>query len=151
MGGFEKIMQDFLVDKRQAQRENMKVADIDPKLIQAMQEPPVDPLTGQPQIDPATGMPAEAQPQPAMPVNTWDNHQVHIQIHNQYRKTQQFELLDPAVKQEFELHVQLHQMAIQSQLIGAGGNVVEDNGAPPPGEEEAPQDFGSAAGESPQG
>ncbi len=148
LGGFDKIMEDFLVDKRQAQRENMKLSDIDVNILKAMHEPPVDPTTGQPQIDPATGQPVEAQPQASMPVNSWDNHAVHIQVHNQYRKTQQFELLDPAVKQEFELHVQTHQMAMQSQIAGAGGNVVEDNSqAPPEGEE----DFGGEAEASAQG
>lgn len=148
MGGFEKIMNDFLVDKRQAQRENMKLADIDPSIIKTLMEPPVGP-DGQPMVGPdgqpvgLDGMPFA--PQPPMPVNSWDNHPVHIQIHNQYRKTQQFELLPPEIKQAFELHVQTHQMAMQSQLIGAGGNVVEN--AAPPEEELPPEAEDGSAGE----
>jgi hypothetical protein len=139
LNGLDKIVEDFLVDKRQAQRENMKLMDIDPEIVKGLNGPPVGP-DGQPVIgedgspvDPLTGQPH--QPQPAMPVNSWDNHAVHIQVHNQFRKSQQFELLDPAIKQEFELHVQLHQMATMQGMAGVGGNMLVPGEAPPVGAE----------------
>jgi len=64
-------------------------------------------------------MPSPAQaglplppPPPVVPVNTWDNHEVHIQVHNDYRKRQEFENLDPRLKEEFERHVEMHRSAI---------------------------------------
>jgi hypothetical protein len=67
-----------------------------------------------------------------------------------YRKSQAFELLDPAIKQEFELHVQLHQLALTSQQIGAGGNVIA-NAAPPVGQEGEQNFGGEAEAGNPQG
>jgi hypothetical protein len=43
-----------------------------------------------------------------VPVNDWDNHQLHIAEHNKFRKQQQFEQLDPALKEIFQNHVQTH-------------------------------------------
>lgn len=164
-GGLDKMLEDVLVDKRQAQRENMKLADMDPALIGLLLTPEPDPLAQQPTLpgmppvgpgmgDPTMGgMEHQPQPQPPMPVNSWDNHEVHIHIHNQFRKTQQFELLAPEVKQAFELHVQLHQMALLGNIQGVAGPLnsppsgpgqpVEEGGEPPvdgsggPQEEEA--------------
>jgi hypothetical protein len=149
-GGLEKIMEDFLVDKRQAQRENMKMAEAPVEEIEQMLSPPVDPQTGQPLMgpdpqamaqmgidpnapadpqqvaqipeipyDPETQQPW--QPESPMPVNSWDNHQAHIHFHNQFRKTQQFELLEEPIKQMFEMHVQAHQYALMVPQMGAAG------------------------------
>ena len=51
-----------------------------------------------------------------VPVNTWDNHQVHIQTHNDFRKSQAFEMLDDTTKQLFESHVQMHTQALQMTM-----------------------------------
>ncbi|HEX7073349.1 MAG TPA: hypothetical protein VF226_04855 [Hyphomicrobiaceae bacterium] len=42
--------------------------------------------------------------------NHWENHQVHIREHNRFRKTDDFERLDPLTKQLFEIHVRQHEM-----------------------------------------
>jgi hypothetical protein len=47
-----------------------------------------------------------------VPVNSWDNHEVHIEVHNLFRKRQEFENLDPRAKEEFERHVELHRSAL---------------------------------------
>lgn len=47
-----------------------------------------------------------------VPVNNWDNHQVHMEEHNKYRKKQEFELLAPEIQMFFEAHVQEHQIAL---------------------------------------
>lgn len=69
----------------------------------------VDPNTGQPLVD-ASGMPT--QPPLIVPVNSYDNHQVHIQVHNTYRKSQRFETASPETKALFEEHVNQHMMAM---------------------------------------
>lgn len=65
---------------------------------------------GPPQIDaPMLGTPPTP---PIVSVNSWDNHEVHIQVHNDFRKRQEFESLDPKLKDEFEKHVELHRAAL---------------------------------------
>ena len=66
----------------------------------------------------------------AITINTWDAHDLHVPGHNQKRKTQEFEMASDEVKQNFELHVMGHMMALQgipleqipmhlAQLMGA--------------------------------
>lgn len=53
--------------------------------------------------------------------NSWDNDQIHVTEHDNYRKTQEFETLSDQVKQIFELHVQGHKMKVaQSQGVVLG-------------------------------
>lgn len=110
IGGIEKVYEDYLVDKRQSERENLKMSSIDPMLAVQLVSPKMDPMTGEVVMDPMTDQPM--MPEPVLPPNTWDNHQAHIQIHNRFRKSQQFELLADPVKHIFEQHVLLHQIAI---------------------------------------
>jgi len=86
--------------------------------------------------------------QPAiLPVNTWDNHAVHIEVHNNFRKSQAFELLPDKIKNQFEMHVQMHVAAAaqamqEAQMFGmgmAGGMGGEEM---PPGEEPPPEQGG---------
>jgi hypothetical protein len=133
------------------------MAQIDPQEAAVLMEPPPNPQTGQVDVDPVTGKPldgalsAEAgvpvpfQPQPIIQVNSWDNHEAHIHFHNQFRKTQEFELLDDTVKQAFELHVQTHQMAMQNPQMGAAGVVANQQ---PPSPEEEIAEGGAPVGES---
>jgi hypothetical protein len=160
LGGLDKVLEDFLVDKRSAQRENLKLGEADPEVIRQFVEPPVDPETGQvpTMTDPNTGQEITInartggpwQPQSPLPVNSWDNHEAHIHFHNQFRKSQQFELLDDVIKQAFELHVQTHQMALTTMQMGAAGPVANpaDPNAPqsaPSGGEAAQQGAGQEA------
>ena len=155
-GGLEKVLDVALVDKRQAMRENLRMAAAPEKMLMLILNPAPGP-NGEPPVErlhPETGESVKFngdgtpfQPQPPFPVNSWDNHEEHIHWHNFFRKTQQFEQLSDIQKQAFEMHVQLHQLAIQSQLINTQGNVLEDNSGQPPveevpgeGESEPPQD-----------
>lgn len=134
-GGMDKAIEDSLIDKRQAMRENLKMAEIPESMLKLLLEPAPGPggeppfeqpgMDGKPMQFNGDGTPF--QPQPPIPVNSWDNHEEHIHWHNHYRKSQEFELLPELNKKAYELHVQLHQMVLQSQMIGFGGNVVQDN------------------------
>jgi len=98
VGGIEKVYEDFLVDKRQAQRENLKLSDG---------------ITVAP--------------------NDWDNHQVHIMIHNKFRKSQQYEALPAKIKQDFQQHVELHKAADMAANMPPPGQDPNANpGAQPP-------------------
>jgi hypothetical protein len=54
---------------------------------------------------------------PVVP-NSWDNHDIHRRVHNNYRKTQEFIQLNVKEKQMFEFHVQMHDQ-LQIQSLGA--------------------------------
>lgn len=67
------------------------------------------------ETDPNTGVPL-AMPANIVPVNSWDNHQIHIDVHNRFRKSQAYELLSDEVKMQFEYHVQMHQQALVATM-----------------------------------
>src|SRR5690606_5934420 len=73
MGGVAKIYEAVQVDVRQAQRENLRMSKIDDESYQMAK-----------MVNPDTAI---------IPVNSYDNHQLHIETHNKYRKSQAFEAL----------------------------------------------------------
>ncbi len=122
MGGLVKLYERVQIDQAQARRENLKMQNCPDELIQQMFAPPTDPATGQPlppeqyMVDPMSGKPQ--LPEPVVPVNTFDNHAIHIDIHNRFRKSQAYEQLDPPHQMLFEIHVQKHMEAIAAPHIG---------------------------------
>jgi len=121
VGGVQRLYEEIQIDSAQAVRENMKMSTvtdedmnaylqtfqgIDPATGEAML---VDPNSGQPLVD---GMGMPTAPPLIVPVNSYDNHQIHIQIHNNYRKGQEYENLEQRLKDLFEEHVNQHMMAL---------------------------------------
>lgn len=111
IGGPTKLMEQLGQDKRQAQRENIRLKSLDEMAIQNhmmefMMDPPMM-QDGQPATDPG----------PVISVNDWDNHQVHIEVHNRFRRSQAFEFLPDTVKAQFEAHVQMHKQAMAQEMI----------------------------------
>lgn len=60
-------------------------------------------------------------------INDFDNHQLHLEFHNRYSKTQEYEMLDPKIQQLFMQHRAQHQQALvvnqsfaakQQQIMG---------------------------------
>jgi hypothetical protein len=146
IGGITKLYQSVRLDVRQAQRENLMLQRVTPDmLMQHYQE-----FAGQ-QVQGATGeeMGGEeeqipAEPPPIVPVNTWDEHQTHIAIHNRFRKSQSFEILPDFTKAMFEEHVKMHMDMMSMQFMGgaqqpdfteqsqAEPNAVQPGAGPPP-------------------
>lgn len=129
MGAVNTLVDRMRVDMRAAQRENLRmkrltapeVANHTLEWLQKAEqgaEGTFDPNTGNATIDP---MNIATYP-PMVPVNDWDNHPVHITTHNNYRKSQEFEMLDPVVKDQFDKHIKLHQtmayMGMQNPMMG---------------------------------
>lgn len=142
MGGINKIYDQLQTDQRQAQRENLRMSKVtDDTMMQYEQQnpPPVDPLTGQPQIDEQTG--EVVKPPLIVPVNTWDNHKLHIEYHNQFRKGQAFENLPPVSKELFEQHVQGHLQAMAIEMYTQNPQMIaQEQGLPPlPPEQGGPE------------
>lgn len=101
LAGIDRLYEDLQMDIRQAQRENLRMAD-----------------------------------GANVPPNTWDNHGIHIDRHNQFRKSEQFEQLDDATKAIFEQHVLTHQLQqrnemMQQMMMSQNGNA--GAGQPAPG------------------
>lgn len=137
--GIEKINADFQADLRQAQRENVKMSQ---GMIQG--QPQVDPATGQPQVDPNTNQPVMGPP--VLYPNSWDNHKAHIDVHNRFRKSQEFEDLADNFKVMFESHVQIHEQQIQ---VAAMQQMQQQMGQQNPGGQ--PPQKGSMSQQPPQG
>jgi hypothetical protein len=81
MAETSKLYEEIQVDSRQAQRENLKMAQ---------------------------GAP--------IPVNDWDNHEIHMLEHNNYRKRQAYENLPDELKAIFQQHVQTHKNVLAASM-----------------------------------
>lgn len=139
------------VDENQATRENIRLRQTDPAEITGAREDAenkknealmqmgfVDEM-GQPdemsaRQDPVITQLLDQLDGPMLPVNDWDNHEIHIYIHQRFMKSQAFENMDPAIQDEFIKHVEAHKSAQQSaqltQLMmgGTTGGMPEDMG-----------------------
>jgi hypothetical protein len=124
IGGVQTLVDRMRIDMRVAQRENLRmkrltVQDISMYIQQtmqgAMQGAPgtFDPQRGIPTVDPGN---LTTYP-PMVPVNKWDNHEVHITTHNNYRKGQEFENLAPEVKDQFEKHIAIHESYVYMKTM----------------------------------
>jgi hypothetical protein len=127
MGGINKIYEQIQIDQRQAQRENLKMSKVSEEMLEQYNQQNMQMIQDTTEIDEETGEPAfdeetgEAvgwtafggqEPPLIVPVNTWDNHKKHIEVHNNFRKSQTFENLPEHVKMLFEAHVMEHIMAL---------------------------------------
>jgi len=137
MGSVNVLVDRMRIDMRCAQRENLRMKKLTAQQVaqwnQEQSQNAVvggegsrDPQTGLPVIDPVNA----ATFPPVVKVNDWDNHQVHITTHNNYRKSQEFEMLDPIVQDQFAKHIRLHETrafaAMMNPMMGAAMG-----GAPP--------------------
>jgi hypothetical protein len=144
VGGTQKVLDMLNVAQAKAIRENTKMkmltdAEIQQHLQlweqeQALQPPmpqtapampgqppaapdPNDPAAASP-TGPVVGPPEPSQaqgPGPIIPVDQFDVHAVHIDTHNKFRMGQEYETLSPAVKDQFDQHVKMHE-ELQSQV-----------------------------------
>lgn len=131
LGGSQKIMDTIKLDKRQAQRENIKMRSVDPSEIEQIDaqweqikeqhnsQLPEGPdseafMLDDDTVDPATGMMVRPI---AVPVNDFDNHEVHIETHNNFRKSQGYANLSQEIKDLFDAHVKAHEQAMQGSML----------------------------------
>ncbi len=143
VGGSKKALDILNVAERKAQRENQKMKTLTPEIIkqhedgynqimmQAMQAG-IDPATidspdiatpgesaGTGTANPAAlGAPPSIPPAPpVVPVDDFDIHEIHLDAHNKFRMGQEYEMLPPEVKAEFDKHCKQHEwMMMQKQM-----------------------------------
>lgn len=193
MGGIDKLYDEIKIDERAAQRENLRMRNLDLEQVfqhvkqieaanaeaqqmaeqmnqqmamQGMQQGPpgmpplpgmedpsmgggMPPMPGPAGMDQATNEPLQL-PINIVPVNTWDNHQLHIDVHNRFRKSQAFDMLPDTIKDQFEAHVQMHAQALNQAAMNAmmmppppdGGMSAENGSGTPVGQEQGANQFG---------
>lgn len=85
----------------------------------------------------AQGVPVE--------INDFDNNEIHLDEHDRYCKSQEYELLSPEIKEVITKHRQMHQQALQVNANAAAqaqaiqilhGNAGEGGQLPPPQEQQ---------------
>ncbi len=141
MSETNKLYEELMIDVRHAQRENVymsqgqkltkpdllapkpempppeMLAGLPPEqlqtLMQQMMTPPNktdvmrDPMTGEPQVGP-DGKPVTYE----VTINGYDAHEVHIEEHQNFQKSQEYEMLSSEIQQIIQDHVDEHKMEI---------------------------------------
>ena len=142
LGGINKIYDRLQIDKKQAQRENLKMAKVSLELLDMHVEQEMERIITQEATEVTEdGVPLDENgipipPDLIVPVNTYDNHAVHVMVHNDFRKSQSFENQPQYVKELFDQHVNQHlaslEMMQQGQMSAMAGPVSPEG---EPGEE----------------
>lgn len=68
-------------------------------------------------FNPDTGAPLQAPS--IVPVNKWDNHAVHIEEHDKFRKSPAYDMLSDSQKAELNKHINMHEMALMNLQMQA--------------------------------
>ena len=149
------------VDERQAERENLRLLSLVPEELEAEREQAEmkkQELMSQLMLASGVYSPEEINeqsieefaandPQGAqfasqfdrafIGANDFDNHEVHIEVHNRVRKSQEYETAHPAIKEEFDRHVAEHEQRLQQNELEEmlfGGGATDPNMNPEMGE-----------------
>jgi hypothetical protein len=122
IGGVQKIMDTLNVAERKAQRENIKIKmltpdDVEMARMQAMEEI-MGSLPPEAAQDPAIMEEIQNMPAPlVVTVDDFDMHEVHVETHNKFRMSQEYEILPDEIKAQFQEHVAAHEQAIQQKQL----------------------------------
>ena len=123
MGMLKQYYNLLKIDENQAQRENLVMKRLTQQEVESFQQEwemgvqRGDPDKVMPGETDAEGNPIGLAVPPVISVNAWDNHAVHVEVHNRFRKSQAFEALDPASKAEFQKHISMHEAVLQQQMM----------------------------------
>jgi hypothetical protein len=132
MGMLKQYYNTIKIDENSAQRENLMIKKITEEVAAQYEEQwNMGAANGElDKIDPATGEPLQVPP--VVQVNDWDNHAVHIEVHNRFRKSQAFQLLPDVVKAEFQKHISIHENALMNQqMMQQEAAAPQEQSAPP--------------------
>jgi len=169
LGGAQRALDTLNVAARKAQRENLKMKSLELDAIQQQTQGFVSKVlqdaaqNGLLQQMADEGLSAEDIIQtisagaPALvAVDDFDIHEIHLEEHNRYRMSQEYETLPDEIKQEFQKHVAEHeqylQQAIAMQMLMQGGGgmgadpaAIEAGGGETPGPEPMPDTMSATA------
>lgn len=123
MGMLKQYYNLLKIDENHAQRENLTMKRLSPEEIdQFYQEWEAGAAAGDQdkivpgQVD-ANGQQVPLAAPSVIQVHDFDNHAVHIEVHNRFRKSQSFETLTDEVRAEFAKHIAMHEAALQQKMI----------------------------------
>ena len=115
------------VDENQAERENITMRGLDEMQMDQIHQLQQDAILT---LDMEQGMEETATMNdmqletlkdvyrsPFVEVHEWDNHEVHIEIHNRFRKSEAYDMLPMSVKEEFDRHVAEHEKQMQAGML----------------------------------
>jgi hypothetical protein len=123
MGMLKQYYNLIKLDENQAQRENLMMKRLTDEAVEQFQTEweqgaqAGDPDKTIPGQTDAEGQPIALEVPSVIPVNSFDNHAIHIEVHNRFRKSQSFEILPGVVKAEFEKHISMHEAALQQKMM----------------------------------
>ena len=123
MGMLKQFYNTLKIDENQAQRENLMMKKLTADQITTYQEEweagaargDADKIV--PGSVDANGQPIPLAVPAVIPVHGYDNHAVHIEIHNRFRKSQAFEMMPDEIKAEFQKHISMHESALQQKMM----------------------------------
>jgi hypothetical protein len=123
MGMLKQYYNLLKLDENQSQRENLMMKRLTDEIVNQFQmQWEQGAANGDPdkvvpgQVD-AEGQPIALAVPAVVPVHDYDNHAVHIEVHNRFRKSQSFEILPDIVKAEFQKHISMHEAALQQKMM----------------------------------
>lgn len=114
IGGSKAIVDLIKIDKRHAMRENIQFRNLTREDFQEYDQQWDEMSQG--------GLPMDEngfemlQP-PIIPVNDFDNHEIHIEEHNRFRKSQAYLLLSQEIKDAIQAHVAMHEKVAQDKML----------------------------------
>jgi hypothetical protein len=126
MNETNKMYEELMIDSRQAQRENYMMAQGTELVKPSLEVNPDDPMGKQTvprtntlkDIDGKEMKDDSGQPIAYnVTVNDFDNHPTHVYEHENYCKSQEFELLTPQIQQIILNHIQEHKQEIMQEQI----------------------------------
>jgi hypothetical protein len=122
VGGVQKVMDTMNVAERKAQRENIKMKMLSPEDIEMARMQAIEEIMTQipPEMmeDPQVMEELQSLPAPMLiSVDDFDIHEVHIETHNKFRMSQEYEILPDEIKEQFAQHVAAHEQIIQQKKL----------------------------------
>ena len=137
IGGASRIVDGLKIDKRQAQRENIMFKSMDVNVVrESEQSHQMQVQQMQMQNPEAFQQLSEQNPDilesPSLvAVNEWDNHEIHIETHNNFRKSQEYTNLEPEIQEQIEKHVNAHKLAQQQNMLEQMLSQIPSDGSTP--------------------
>lgn len=146
IGGNKSILKTINIDKNHAMRENIRFRNLTPEYAMAFNEQYKAQIAEMAENDPEGFLALQLEeagldsleefmsmkederqevidsvppPEPPLviPVNDWDNHEVHIEFHNRFRKSQGYEMLPPEIQEIVDEHVQQHEDKLKDKQM----------------------------------
>lgn len=152
MGMLKQYYNLIKIDENQAQRENLMMKKLTPEEIEqyysewqaGIERGDQDKFI--PGSAEETGTPIPMDPPAVVGAHDYDNHAVHIEVHNRFRKSQSFDLLPEEIKAEFQKHIQAHEVALMQRQM----QIAQMGMTGPEQQLGAPAEDPASAGEAPE-